>query len=177
MFKLINLRSLTCVALVAFISSQLIGCGKTNPFSNEQLLPKFELTLLDGTKINESQIKGHVAIVNFWATTCSICVKEMPEMIKLYQTYENQGFKYVAIAMPYDPPMYVIDFAKTRKLPFLVAMDSDATVGKAFGGIEATPTTFLINKEGRIIKKYIGEPNWNELRKLIEAALSQGITN
>lgn len=149
------------------------GCDKTNLSSTPKNLPTFELTLLDGSKFNESQLKGNVAIINFWATTCSICVKEMPKMIQVFEDFKKQEFKFLAIAMSYDPPMYVIDFTQSRKLPFLVAMDSDASVSKQFGEIEATPTTFLVNKDGEIIKKYVGEPNWDEMRYLIKASLNQ----
>ena len=151
----------------------LLGCGKSDSLTSISTLPTFELTLLDGSKFNQVELKGQVAIVNFWATTCSVCVKEMPEMVKTYQEFQAKGFNFVAIAMSYDPPMYVVDFTDKRKLPFKVAMDSDGAASKAFGGIEATPTTFLVNKQGKIIKKYVGEPNWVELRSLIENALTE----
>lgn len=157
--------------LLAFLS--LSACEKLNQFKTPAKLPSFEATLLNGSKISHSEFKGHVSIINFWATTCTVCVKEMPEMVKVFNEFEKQDLKLLAIAMSYDPPMYVVDFTNTRKLPFLVVMDSDGTLSKLFGGIEATPTTFLINKEGRIIKKYVGEPNWAEMRSLIKTALTQ----
>lgn len=163
----------TGFAFTLVLLLSLIGCGKSDLITSNESLPKFELTLLDGSKFNQVELTGQVAIINFWATTCAICVKEMPQMVETYQNYQEKGLDFVAIAMSYDPPMYVIDFTDKRKLPFKVAMDSDGTAAKAFGGIEATPTTFLINKQGKIIKEYVGEPNWIELRSLIENALTE----
>ena len=92
-------------------------------------------------------------------------------MIALYKEFHAQGLDYLAIAMSYDPPMYVMDFSQTRQLPFRVAMDLNGQTSKKFGDVELTPTSFLINKQGHILKKYEGEPNWNELRKLIQESL------
>lgn len=173
---MVNIRTRAGYAGFTFLLAlllTLISCGKSNLFNMNKSLPNFELTLLDRSKFNQADLKGQVAIVNFWATTCTVCVKEMPEMVKTYQDYQGKGFNFVAVAMSYDPPMYVVDFTEKRKLPFKVAMDSDGAAAKAFGGIEGTPTTFLVNKQGKIIKKYVGEPNWVELRSLIENALSE----
>jgi peroxiredoxin len=177
---MLNIRTRQLTVSFAFVLSALIslgGCGKSSPLSANHSLPEFELTLLDGSKFNQIDLKGQVAIINFWATTCAICVKEMPEFIKTYQQYGPRGLNFIAIAMSYDPPMYVVDFSNKRNLPFKVAMDSDKSASKAFGGIEATPTSFLVNKQGKIIKKYVGEPNWVELNSLIENALAEKPVN
>ena len=97
----------------------------------------------------------------------------MPEMIHTYERHKKNGLVFIAVAMAYDPPMYVADFTKTRKLPFIVAMDSDGRMAQKFGKIEFTPTTLVINKDGKIIKRYFGEPNWNQLNALLEKSLAQ----
>ena len=73
------------------------GCDKTSLSSTPKNLPSFELTLLDGSKFNESQLKGNVAIINFWATTCSICVEEMPKMIQVFEDFKKQEFKFLLL--------------------------------------------------------------------------------
>lgn len=176
MQSMLNIRTRAIYAGVAFalvLLLSLVGCEKSALFASNMSLPKFELTLLDGSKLDQADLKDHVAIINFWATTCSVCVKEMPQMVETYQNYREKGLDFIAIAMSYDPPMYVVDFSNKRKLPFKVAMDTAGTAAKNFGGVEATPTTFLVNKQGKIIKKYVGEPNWIELRSLIEKALTE----
>ena len=111
-------------------------------------------------------------MVNFWATSCTTCVKEMPQMIDTYQRYNARGLDFVAVAMSYDPPNYVINYTDTRKLPFKVALDPQNTLAKAFGDVQMTPTTFVIDKQGKIIKRYLGEPDFVALHKLLDAALA-----
>jgi peroxiredoxin len=75
--------------------------------------------------------------------------------------------------MAYDPPSYVVNFVQTRKLPFDVAIDNTGAVAKAWGDVQLTPTSYLVNKKGEIVKRYVGEPNMQELHKLIEALLKE----
>jgi peroxiredoxin len=73
--------------------------------------------------------------------------------------------------MSYDPPNFVREYVKTNRLPFMVALDSDGGLARAFGEIQLTPTSILIDKEGRIVKRYLGVPNFTELNQLIEEKL------
>lgn len=111
--------------------------------------------------------------MNFWATSCTTCVAEMPELIATYNKYKARGFDTVAVAMSYDPPSYVVNFAQTRQLPFKVAIDNTGGVAKAWGDIQLTPTTFLVNKRGEIVKRYVGAPNFPELHQLLEKLLAE----
>lgn len=94
-------------------------------FSPSQQVPAASFTLLDGQKLSTRDLKGKVYLVNFWATSCATCVKEMPNMIQTYNKFKGQGLEFVAVAMRYDPPMYVMNYSQTRQLPFKVAMDAD----------------------------------------------------
>lgn len=78
----------------------------------------------------------------------------------------------MAVAMSYDPPSYVVNFAQTRKLPFKVAIDNTGAVAKAWGDIKLTPTTYLVDKQGMIVKRYVGAPDFKEMNKLIEKLLA-----
>lgn len=69
-------------------------------------------------------LRGKVVLVKFWATSCVTCVKQMPDNIANYNQYHPQGYETIAVAMNYDPPNYVLNFAQTRKLPFPVALDT-----------------------------------------------------
>jgi peroxiredoxin len=129
--------------------------------------------LLDGSKITATQLQGKVVLVNFWATSCTTCVAEMPALIATYNKYKARGFDTVAVAMSYDPPSYVVNFAQTRQLPFKVAIDNTGGVAKAWGDIQLTPTTFLVNKRGEIVKRYVGAPNFAELHQLLEKLLAE----
>ena len=111
--------------------------------------------------------------MNFWATSCTTCVAEMPEVIATYNQYKDRGFETLAVAMSYDPPSYVVNFAQTRQLPFKVAIDNTGAAAKAWGDIQLTPTTFVLDKQGNIVKRYVGAPNFAELHQLIDKLLHQ----
>jgi peroxiredoxin len=127
---------------------------------------------IDGEKISPESLRGKVVMVNFWATSCTTCVAEMPEMVDTYNKYQDQGLEFIAVAMKYDPPNYVLNFAETRKLPFKVALDVTGEAAKAYGDVALTPTTFVINRQGKIIKRYVGQPESDALHKLLEQALA-----
>jgi len=135
--------------------------------------PASTFVLLDGSKQTTADLKGKVTLVNFWATSCVTCVAEMPKVIATYDKYKSQGYDTLAVAMSYDPPSYVVNFAETRKLPFKVAIDNTGAVAKAWGDVALTPTTYIVNKRGEIVKRYVGEPDFAELHKLIEKLLAE----
>jgi peroxiredoxin len=135
--------------------------------------PASTFVLLDGSKKTTDDLKGKVTLVNFWATSCVTCVGEMPKVIATYDKYKSQGYDTLAVAMSYDPPSYVVNFAESRKLPFKVAIDNTGAVAKAWGDVALTPTTYIVNKRGEIVKRYVGEPDFAELHKLIEKLLAE----
>jgi len=135
--------------------------------------PDSTFVLLDGSKQTTADLKGKVTLVNFWATSCVTCVGEMPKVIATYDKYKSRGFDTLAVAMSYDPPSYVVNYAETRKLPFKVAIDNTGAVAKAWGEVQLTPTTYIVNKHGDIVKRYVGEPDFAELHRLIEKLLAE----
>ena len=141
--------------------------------SGSTAAPMSSFVLLDGSRKTTSDLKGKVTLVNFWATSCVTCVGEMPKVIATYDKYKSQGYDTLAVAMSYDPPSYVVNFAETRKLPFGVAIDNTGAVAKAWGDVQLTPTTYLVNKRGEIVKRYVGEPDFTELHRLIEKLLAE----
>ena len=135
--------------------------------------PETAFVLLDGTTRTTADLRGKVTLVNFWATSCTTCVAEMPMIVQTYEKYRTRGYETIAVAMSYDPPAYVVNFAQTRKLPFAVAIDNTGGVAKAWGDVNVTPTTYLVDKQGVIVKRFIGQPNFEELHKLIERLLAE----
>ena len=144
----------------------LLGCA------NERA-PESAFVLLDGSTLTSRQLQGKVTLVNFWATSCTSCVAEMPDLVATYNKYKDRGYETVAVAMRYDPPSYVVNFAQTRQLPFKVAIDNTGVVARDWGDVQLTPTTFLVNKRGKIIKRFVGTPNFVELHQLIEKLLAE----
>ena len=135
--------------------------------------PQSTFVLLDGTRKTTADLRGRVTLVNFWATSCVTCVAEMPKMISTYEKYKGRGYDTLAVAMSYDPPSYVVNYAQTRKLPFQVAIDNTGAVARSWGDVQLTPTSFVLNKRGEIVKRYVGQPDFAELHKLIEKLLAE----
>lgn len=133
--------------------------------------PSVAMTTVEGESLRLDALNGSVVLVNFWATTCAVCVREMPRLAELFEKYRSRGYRTIAVAMPYDPPNRVLDYLKRYPLPFDVALDIDGAVLRAFGDVPGTPTSFLVDKQGNIIRKYIGEPDFADLEQRIQAAL------
>jgi peroxiredoxin len=158
---------MAALTLTACLAVGLPACG------GSQAAPESTFVLLDGSKTSTADFKGKVTLVNFWATSCVTCVAEMPQLIATHQKYATQGYDTVAVAMSYDPPSYVVNYTETRQLPFKVAIDNTGAVAKAWGDVKLTPTTYLVNKRGEIVKQYVGQPDFPALHLLIEKLLAQ----
>lgn len=129
-------------------------------------------TTINGEKISMKSLKGKVVLVSFWATDCVSCVKEMPDLIKTYNQYNKKGLEIIAVAMPYDPPLQVVNFARQKELPFPVMHDSYAEITQKFGGVSLTPTAYLYNKDGKRIQRAVGILNFDKLHALLDQELS-----
>ena len=145
----------------------LAGCSSATPAPDSRFL------LLDGSTVTSQDLKGKVMLVNFWATTCVSCVKEMPALVDTYRKFKDRGFETVAVAMSYDPPQWVVNFAQSRQLPFKVALDHNGDLAKRWGDVKLTPTTYLVDRQGRIVKQYLGEPDMAALHQLLEKLLAE----
>jgi peroxiredoxin len=161
------LWSVAGVALLAAAAAVYVSAGSA-------AAPSSTFVLLDGSSKTTADLKGKVTLVNFWATSCTTCVHEMPRIVETYDKYKGRGYETLAVAMSYDPPSYVVNFAETRKLPFKVAIDNTGAIAQAWGDVKLTPTTYVVNKRGEIVKRYVGEPDFAELHQLIERLLAEG---
>lgn len=150
-----------------------IGVAGYFAVGQRQTAPSVAYTLLDGSRRSIDDLRGKVVLVNFWATSCVTCVKEMPHMVETYNKYKDRGLDFVAVAMSYDPPAYVANYAEQKKLPFQVAIDNTGAVAKSFNDVQLTPTTYLLNKRGEIVKRYVGEPDFAALHGLLEQLLAE----
>lgn len=158
-----SLLPVIVVALIAFVALQL---------NNKPTAPEITFTTIDGNQISMASLQNKVVLVNFWATDCPGCIKEMPELINTYNEYRQQGFEIIAVAMPYDPISQVINYSKSQALPFPVTHDNNAEIVAKFGQVSLTPTAFIYNKQGQLLQKTIGELDFNALKKLLNKELS-----
>jgi peroxiredoxin len=154
---------LTILGIVLFAALSLF---------KKESAPAVSFRTLNGEQIALESLRGKVVMVNFWATSCATCVQEMPEMVETYKKYSDRGLEFIAVAMSYDPPNYVLNYAESRQLPFKVALDTDGQAAKSFGDVKLTPTTFVIGKDGTILKRYVGIPEFASMHQLLEKALA-----
>jgi len=116
--------------------------------------PDFKLKTLDGKEVSLSDYRGKVVLINFWATWCPPCREEMPLFERVYKKYRDKGFEILAISTDTSTEP-VKKFVKEYKLSFLILMDADNVSG--LYGIQGLPTSFLIDREGKIVKVRLGK--------------------
>jgi peroxiredoxin len=159
--------------LIVAVAAVAIAAGAAVAVLTRQVpAPDVRFITLSGQNFATADLRGKVVLVNFWATSCVACVEEMPQMIEAWKKFSPRGYETIAVAMSYDNPNLVADFAQTRALPFQVALDADGAVARGFGNVSVTPTTFLLDRRGRIVKRYLGEPDWREFHALVERVLA-----
>lgn len=162
--------------VAAAVAVLAIGIGLALSFGSPwpmEPAPQVSYTLLDGTKADTTQLRGKVVLMKFWATTCSVCVAEMPKVVATHEKFSARGLQTLAVAMSYDPPASVVRYAQSRALPFGVAIDNTGAIAKSFGDVQATPTTVLINKRGEIVKRVVGEQDFAALERVIDRLLAE----
>jgi peroxiredoxin len=154
------MKTLHVFFLVAFAALFTLQtqAGELKPYKGKPL-PDFELSDLKGGKHKLSDYKGKVVLVNFWATWCPPCVKEMPSMQRLQDKYQDRDFQILAVNMGEDATTITI-FLDKIKVNFPILMDSDGAVLKQWK-IFAFPTTFLVDKEGNIAYGLFGGLEWD----------------
>lgn len=154
------------------IAAIAIAAAAGYAFMQRPTAPDVEFVTLSGHNFTTDDLRGKVVLVNFWATSCSTCVHEMPMLIRTQKQFGPRGYVTVAVAMSYDNPNFVAAFTQQNALPFKVALDSTGTIAKAFGNVMVTPTSFVLDKRGRILKQYLGEPDPEAFHALLNKALA-----
>ena len=155
------------IAIVALALILLLG-----PAGSRQA-PEITLTTLKGEKLSMQSLRGRPVLVTFWATSCTSCIKEIPDLVKLHNSFADRGLEIIAVAMSYDPPNLVKNFSDKRKLPYTIALDLDGNAAKSFEQVRVTPTNFLIAPDGTIAIKNIGLFNPEEMHSTIESMLNK----
>jgi len=139
--------------------------------NDKKQAPEITFTTIEGKKITMSSLKGQVVLVNFWATDCPGCIAEMPKLVATYQQYHSKGLEIIAVAMPTDPISQVRNYVQKNQLPFPVVHDDNADITSHFDDVRLTPTTFMIDPQGRLMGKIIGEMDFTALHKTLDKTL------
>jgi cytochrome c biogenesis protein CcmG/thiol:disulfide interchange protein DsbE len=132
-----------------------LAADKTPPEPAGNPAPSFTLQDLNGKQVSLSDFKGKVVVLDFWATWCPPCVKEIPHFIELHEQYKDRGFAMVGISLDHQGISVVKSFAQKYQVNYPILM-TDGRVDKAYGGITSIPTTFVIDSAGNIRQKYVG---------------------
>jgi cytochrome c biogenesis protein CcmG/thiol:disulfide interchange protein DsbE len=145
--------------------------GKTT-FRNQkrQQAPDFTLPDINDNKLSLSKFKGKIVILNFWATWCPPCKKEIPELNKIYAEYKDKGIEIIGITL--DKPEKVKEFMEKQNIDYPVVIGS-REISKDYGNIVSIPTLFIIDKQGRIYKKNIGFKGGDALEKDLKELLKE----
>lgn len=119
------------------------------------MAPDFALTSADGKTIKLSDFRGKVVILDFWATWCPPCKAEIPDFIKLYSQYKDDGFQMLGVSLDQGGMSVVKPFMKSYGINYPIMLGNNQIVAD-YGGISAIPTTFIIDKQGRIRASFVG---------------------
>jgi len=170
------------ISLLVFI---LLGCGnpekesepdRTSAVTTEKQslpnlgeAPDFEKRTLDGRTVRLSEYRGKVVILNFWATWCAPCRREIPELIKLQDEFEGV-LEVIGVSLDEEGFEVVRPYAEQREINYPVILD-DYSYGDKLGGIYMVPTTFIIDREGMITARRVGEISREDIYPLLEKLL------
>jgi thiol-disulfide isomerase/thioredoxin len=143
----------------------------TNPLENKTA-PDFELITSDGKKLKLSDFKNKVVLIDFWATWCPPCRRGIPDLVALKNENKNMKFEIIGVSLDQENTIgNVVPFIKEYKINYPVVF-GDMNIIQNYGGIESIPASFIVNKDGKIVKSYIGLTEKSvyekEIKKLLE---------
>lgn len=160
------IRSLFAAALLALVPAAVSAQSSVTG----QAAPGLTFKDLAGQEVSLAALKGKVVVVDFWATWCGPCRVEIPGYIEMQKKYGKDGLVIVGVSLDQKGPKHVQKFVEANGMNYTIVMgDNDAV--DAFGGFNVIPTTFLINREGRIVHQKNGAMETAEYEEIVKKAL------
>ena len=154
----------TALVLVLVLAFGVFGCTSRQPDTGSATdavqqpkgpAPDFDLVNVAGGKLKSADIKGKVAVIDFWATWCVPCIQEIPNFNKLHANHDGKGVQMLAITIESGPLDDIKPKVTELKMQYPVVVGDDKVV-EGFGGLIGFPTTFVVTKDWKIYKKYFG---------------------
>ena len=177
------LRTLSIIATSLLI---ITGCARdprtvhaaVKPVNERKAAPQFALKDADGKMVKLSDYKGKIVLLNFWATWCGPCKIEIPWFKEFETTYKNKGFSVLGIAMDDEGWEIVKPYITEQKINYRTLLGNDQ-VGTMYGGVESLPTSFIIDREGRVAAIHVGLVSKsvyvNDIKNLLEGKQTSSV--
>jgi peroxiredoxin len=185
--KYLVFSGLIFIFLVVF-GVLILDSGNKEKFKNEikndnsvkegiykgEIPPDFKLKDLQGREVSLKSYRGKVVLLNFWATWCPSCRKEIPSMVKLYESYKNKGLEIIGINLDKLDKSGIEKFSLEYNITFPILLDPTGKTAALYG-ITALPATFILDRNGKIQEKVAGGKDWSseENLKIFETLLSE----
>ncbi len=152
----LTLGNVFTVALLLFAAPRLLPhLGAVVGVGSGDGAPRFDVRTLDGAPLSSDSLRGHVVLVNVWATWCLPCRAEMPLLEAMYERHRDRGFVLAGFSVDRAGPEVVAAFARERHISYPMAIVDGRVLG-ALGGVQGYPTSFLIDKQGRVRHRVVG---------------------
>ena len=165
------------IVIYAIVALCLLGLyiagrrAKPKAAASGDAAPDFTVTDINGHKLSLSDYRGKVVLLDFWATWCTPCREEIPHFVEMQEKYGPQGFQVVGISMD-DDAKPVREFYQKFKINYPVAVGDDK-LAQSFGGVLGLPVNLVLDRQGRIVKKYLGATEASEFDKQVADLLAQ----
>ena len=159
------------IGIVLFQGSGGTATGTTASVQVGKAAPDFALRLLTGQSLRLADLKGKPVLLNFWASSCPHCQQEAPVMVRMFERYRDKGLEVVSINVIWDKADDARRFVETYHLPYPVGLDASGAIGGAYG-VDATPATFFIDRNGVVRARQDGAGSETETAKRIDDLLA-----